>query len=416
MNNYLSYLAICLVIAGSVYAQNTIHFDRFSLEDGLSHIKIKDVAQDADGFLWFATPDGLNRYDGYSFTRFRHEPEDLHSLPANSVNTLFIDRSGTLWIGTFNGYCRFDPVLERFERFSSPSDTSQSDLNSVTAIAQGNDGHLWVAKGMGLYRVDLQTNVETLVSVAQKSDTSISSNLIQHIVQDPFSSGLWLATQSGINYFDTEKNVALPVANNGRYAVDPTQYHLETQLLLEQIIRVTPPLVSLGNISNLADTSFFFTLNKPERVLLTMLGEGDRWRLYDYGRLLTATGKEIWAPNNRKTRAAGGSPKNRLQLEFLDLPPGRYKLHYRSDESHSPGSWNSPSPKLAELWGIHLFRLTGKMERELKRYKNQVFKPRATINNFISKLYADTLRDASGRQRLWVATGAGIARLTLPLT
>ena len=147
-----------------------------------------------------------------------------------------------------------------------------------------------------------------------------------------------------------------------------------------------------------------------------MLGEGDRWRLYDYGRLLTATGKEIWAPNNRKTRAAGGSPKNRLQLEFLDLPPGRYKLHYRSDESHSPGSWNSPSPKLAELWGIHLFRLTGKMERELKRYKNQVFKPRATINNFISKLYADTLRDASGRQRLWVATGAGIARLTLPLT
>jgi len=415
MYNYLTISAICLILLGFAHAQNTIHFDRFSVEDGLSHIKIKDVAQDADGFLWFATPDGLNRYDGYSFTRFRHEPEDPYSLPANSINTLFVDSAGTLWIGTFNGFCRYDPVLERFERFISPSDTSQSDQNSISAIGQDKKGNIWVAKGMGLYRVDLFSGTETLVSNAQKSDTSISSNMVHDIAPDPFSSGLWLATNSGVNYFDIEKNVALPVASAGRYLVDRDQYHLETQLLLEQIVRVTPPLASIGNVSNHADTSFYFSLNKPERVLLTMLGEGDKWRLYDSGRLLTSTGKEIWSAEIRKTRAAGGSPKNRLQLEFVDLPPGRYKLHYKSDESHSPGAWNSPSPKIPELWGIHLFRLTSKMEKELKRYLNQRFKPQITLSSYTTSIFADSLRDDKGRQRLWVATGAGVARLTLPL-
>jgi ligand-binding sensor domain-containing protein len=61
------------------------------------------IVQDRKGFLWFATQDGLNRYDGYSFKVFRHNPDDRHSISDNSINTLTIDSAGVLWIGTLGG-------------------------------------------------------------------------------------------------------------------------------------------------------------------------------------------------------------------------------------------------------------------------------------------------------------------------
>ena len=120
----------------TAYAQNqpppadlslaTLRFQPLSLEQGLSQSVVLDVAQDHRGFLWFATEDGLNRYNGYEVTVFRHLPGDRTSLANSYVRALWVDRAGTLWVGTDSGLDRFVPETEAFVRAVDASGDGQS--------------------------------------------------------------------------------------------------------------------------------------------------------------------------------------------------------------------------------------------------------------------------------------------------
>ncbi|MFT4929437.1 MAG: hypothetical protein ACI8WB_005570, partial [Phenylobacterium sp.] len=99
----LSLLMLLMLLMTFVTQGAVTRFDRLSVEHGLSQSSVLSIVQDRKGFLWFATQDGLNRYDGYSFKVFRHNPDDAHSISGNSINTLTIDSAGVLWIGTLGG-------------------------------------------------------------------------------------------------------------------------------------------------------------------------------------------------------------------------------------------------------------------------------------------------------------------------
>ena len=73
-----------------------LRFGRLTSEDGLSNDQAYHVAQDSYGFMWFATADGLNRYDGSSIKVYRHDPDDPNSLSHNIARALFVDQSGVL--------------------------------------------------------------------------------------------------------------------------------------------------------------------------------------------------------------------------------------------------------------------------------------------------------------------------------
>ena len=100
-------LIICLVfILGFTSSNNfaqSITFNNLTVENGLSNNIVNTVIQDQIGFMWFATEDGLNRYDGYGFKIFRHDPENSNSISDNSVWALSEDRQGNIWIGTKAG-------------------------------------------------------------------------------------------------------------------------------------------------------------------------------------------------------------------------------------------------------------------------------------------------------------------------
>ena len=85
--------------------------------EGVSYPIINDMVQDRLGYLWLATQDGLNRYNGYEFDIFRHDPQDPHSISANWINQLAIDAEGNLWVATSNGLDSFDFKTERFTSF-----------------------------------------------------------------------------------------------------------------------------------------------------------------------------------------------------------------------------------------------------------------------------------------------------------
>ena len=107
--------------------------------------------------MWFGSQYGLNRYDGYKFKVFKHEPGVANSLSGVYIYSLFKDRSGTLWVGCDEFLDRFDPVTETFTHYRIDTPGAQGETVPVTHISQDHMGMLWLATSRGLYRFDPST-------------------------------------------------------------------------------------------------------------------------------------------------------------------------------------------------------------------------------------------------------------------
>jgi len=92
-------------------------FFRLTTANGLSHDIVYAIVQDSRGFLWFGTQYGLNRYDGYTFTIFRHLRSNPQSLVQNTVQALRVDSAGTLWVGTAGGLDCYDRDSDSFSHY-----------------------------------------------------------------------------------------------------------------------------------------------------------------------------------------------------------------------------------------------------------------------------------------------------------
>lgn len=94
----------------------SIQFQQLSIAEGLSHNHVTAIVKDFQGFMWFGTPAGLNRYDGHEIKIYRHARGDENSLMDNSINQLFLGPGGRLWVGTGSGFCVYDPNTDQFIR------------------------------------------------------------------------------------------------------------------------------------------------------------------------------------------------------------------------------------------------------------------------------------------------------------
>jgi ligand-binding sensor domain-containing protein/signal transduction histidine kinase len=137
----------------------SIRFSNLSIENGLSQSTVLSIVQDPQGFLWFGTQDGLNRYDGYEIKTYRPRSSDPYSLTDRWISSLFVDRDGYLWIGTRQGGLnRYDPYRDQFSHYRYHSgDNSGLSSDNILCIAQGDDGNIWVGTNSGLDRLDLQS-------------------------------------------------------------------------------------------------------------------------------------------------------------------------------------------------------------------------------------------------------------------
>ena len=137
-----------------------VHAENFSVNEGLSQGLVNGITQDHFGFLWFATLDGLNRYDGYHVTVFRHDPDDSSSISENFVTCVFEDSKNRLWVGTNTaGLDYFDFETESFVHFSHLANVKNSISDDrIISIDEDNVGNLWVATKKGLNKISLQEN------------------------------------------------------------------------------------------------------------------------------------------------------------------------------------------------------------------------------------------------------------------
>src|SRR5215472_2944417 len=117
-----------------------IQFSHLSTKEGLSQTRAAQIVQDNDGFMWFGTQYGLNRYDGYNFKVFVHDPTRANSLSCTFVYSLLKDRDGALWVGCDNDVDRFDKMSETFTHFRITDEASSGLPGIVWRISQDHTG------------------------------------------------------------------------------------------------------------------------------------------------------------------------------------------------------------------------------------------------------------------------------------
>ncbi len=209
------FFQILLVLEISASASG-IKFEHLSVEQGLSSGTVYSILQDTRGFIWFGTPDGLNRYDGYNFICYKYDPDDPNSISNNNAGNIYLDRSGNIWIGTWGGGLnKFDLESEVFQRFlPDPKNPDSISDDRVQSIHEDSLGNIWVGTyRKGLDKLSMEKSEDGTISYKfmnyqhdPDDPDSLSSNRIWAITEDR-SGNIFAATNSGLSILDqrTEK-------------------------------------------------------------------------------------------------------------------------------------------------------------------------------------------------------------------
>jgi signal transduction histidine kinase/ligand-binding sensor domain-containing protein/CheY-like chemotaxis protein len=239
-------------------------FRHLTTNQGLSQNNVTSIVVDRRGFMWFGTQDGLNRYDGYKFTVYRHDPQNPTSISHSYITALFEDNQGRLWIGTNDGGISiysyqqdsftnfrhdlnnpssisnnkvtsitqdrasriwigtagglnyYDPAKKAFRHYHhNPSAPKSLSQNFVTDVLSDNSGIIWIGTlSEGIDRLDPKTGTFTHFKNQPANPNSLSNNQVNSIYEDA-RKNLWIATEGGgLNRMDREKGLFKVYRNN----------------------------------------------------------------------------------------------------------------------------------------------------------------------------------------------------------
>jgi len=181
-----------------------MRFEHLSVEQGLSQSTVEAIAQDRHGFIWIGTGDGLNRYDGYQFVVFRHDPDDPTSLSQGAIQEIYEDHTGALWVRTASGgldrYDRDRNLFIRYRRDEGGLGTLEEDF--VWDLYEDRSGVIWAGTYLsGLFRYDREQDRFDRFQHDPLKPNSLSDDRVYAIYED--SGGqLWIGTAKGLDRLD----------------------------------------------------------------------------------------------------------------------------------------------------------------------------------------------------------------------
>jgi PAS domain S-box-containing protein len=175
-----------------------IKFDRISIEHGLSQSTVFCMLQDRSGLMWFGTENGLNRYDGYSFKTYYHDPKNSNSISDNTISSIIEDEKGTIWIGTINGGLnRYNNIKETFSSFRKESNNPNSICSdTIRVILEDSKNILWIGTPEGLNRFDSVKGIFLKNKHNPYNPNSLSHDDVTAIYEDK-NHNIWIGTQDG---------------------------------------------------------------------------------------------------------------------------------------------------------------------------------------------------------------------------
>ena len=178
----------------------SLEFEALGIDDGLSQSGVNAIAQDGDGFLWFGTEDGLNRYDGYQFRIYRPDDEAESGLANGFIWALHVDTSGVLWVGSDDGLQWLDKQEDKFATVTLPLVGAKAKSPIVRVIIDDGESGLWIGTQQhGLIRASRPG--DGVLEAVQVLGSDIAPH-IQALMLDR-SGQLWVASSSqGLMHYD----------------------------------------------------------------------------------------------------------------------------------------------------------------------------------------------------------------------
>lgn len=219
MKTRLVLLLVFLLMGVVLVAQKPhIVFGKYDVNNGLSQNSVTAIHQDSNGFMWFGTQDGLNRFDGKNFVHYRTQRDNPNSLSNNYIWDLYEDGEGYLWIATFGGGLNKMNLKNGFiERYQYSKNDKNSFLsNRVFSITQTKDGLFWIGSNEGLLSFDKNTGQALRFLDSTNVDGVLLDHYIGSIVADK-SGALWLRTDNGLARFQPTK-AEIEYFNNKAFA------------------------------------------------------------------------------------------------------------------------------------------------------------------------------------------------------
>lgn len=201
MKRFIQTLIVLSVFFTSLYAQTG---KLFTTDNELSNSLINTIFQDSRNYIWIATEDGLNKYDGVKFTIYRNEKGNIHSLKNNYVRSLFEDSKGRFWVGCVNGLMTYDRVNDSFTEIPLYFGNKIIEPH-VSSIIETRTGEILISTSSDAI---LKFNEEkNCFKVDDKLLPRLCSRYIVSVFEDK-NQNLWIASaDKGVNRYNPRTGV-----------------------------------------------------------------------------------------------------------------------------------------------------------------------------------------------------------------
>jgi len=230
-------MVLCIFLHQLSFAQKSnMAFWHLTTADGLSQSYIYTILQDRQGFMWFATRDGLNRYDGNTIVVYKHNPDNPESLGDNFIFDLIEDHQGYLWIASNSGGVnKFDPTTGHFSRYlHDPNNPNSISSNYVESLAQDSHGFLWFGTTNGLNKFDPAT--QTFTCYRYETDGQFVGR-ITSITEDKHGD-IWFVGNRGLFHLNPQTGqITRPASTIDSFSAD---YIYEDKAGILWILAFTP--------------------------------------------------------------------------------------------------------------------------------------------------------------------------------
>ncbi|MFL9831608.1 two-component regulator propeller domain-containing protein [Flavobacterium sp. ST-87] len=394
MKNTIIIWVVVLLVSHLSYSQySNLKFENFDTNKGLSSSTSVEIFQDSDGFLWFGTIDGLNKYNGYEFEIYRPVINDIHSISNNRINAITQDDKGFLWVGTSNGLNVFDKKSQKFHRINlykknDKEFSVREEINSLLFDRKNN--LLWVATKNGLVKISLKSvdysifkSLDFVRYVHKPKDVkSIDNNNVTSVIQDK-KGNVWIGTEGdNLHKYNFKTNTFERV----NIAFEANQYldHLPKQILLDN-----SGYFWIGN-----DLSHLYLYNPITKTTKKIAPVGQSTPVFHLFQDKKGT---VWA-------ATDGSG-----LYLLDRNKGviQHLMQNQDDPFSLPN--NQPSNVLEDKDGIYWIASYNKGINKLALFKSSFghhfYKPNSGNKGLSTKIAQSVIEDS--KQRIWIGTDGG---------
>lgn len=273
---FISIISFLLSTQNTYSQYYRVSFEHITVEDGLSGSCIKTITQDTNGFMWFGTTNGLNRFDGMNIKVYQNDPLDINSLVGNMVSVVKEDTDGDLLIGTVSsGFCILDPETDTFTHLpDNKADNKMLANANIHDILIDSKGHVWIAtiEGHGLFQFDKKLLTMTKV---KPTGVKLEKDLNIWSMVESVNGKIWFGDMfSGLLLFDPEKNTLerhdnKNAANStkGNLSDIPMQLYLDNGNVLW--IAAEAGLWSYSpNEKNLTSLNYIFDVDDDNRIVL----------------------------------------------------------------------------------------------------------------------------------------------------